>query len=266
MEIRGSNIIVTGASSGIGRATALELARRGANLVLAARREPELLKVADVCRQAGVRCAVVPTDVADREACRALIQRASAELGTVDGLVNNAGFAIFDGLDEAQPEDLSSMMETNYMGAVHCTQAVLPLMLERKRGSIVNVGSISGIMGYAGMGGYCASKFALAGFTEALRDEVIGRGIEVSLICPGTTSTPFFDTAEKRKIPGAARLVLAIPPERVASAIIDAIESPRYRRILPLTAALFMRFKEACPRTAHLLMRRVSSSLTRGAR
>ncbi|HUF17265.1 MAG TPA: SDR family oxidoreductase, partial [Thermoanaerobaculia bacterium] len=266
MEIRGSNIVITGASSGIGRATALELARRGANLVLAARREPHLAEVADECRRSGVRCAAVPTDVANREACHHLIQRASEELGSVDALVNNAGFAVFDRAEEARPEDLIEMMETNYMGAVQCTQAVLPQMLERKRGSIVNVGSISGIMGYAGMGGYCATKFALAGFTEALRDEVISRGVDVSLICPGTTDTPFFITAEKGKMPSASRLVLAISPERVAAAIAAAIESPSYRKVLPLIPSLFMKFKECCPRTAHFLMRRVSASLLRGER
>lgn len=261
MRIYGSNIVITGASSGIGRATALELARRGANLVLAARRETELATVAAECRESGVHCAVVPTDVASRKACNFLIQRATEELGTIDCLVNNAGFAIFDRMEKARPEDLEAMMKTNYMGAVHCTQAVLPQMLERRRGSIVNVGSISGIMGYAGMGGYCATKFALSGFTEALRDELIGRGVDVSLICPGTTDTPFFVTAERGKMPTASRLVLAISPARVASSIASSIESPRYRKVLPLMAALFMKFKEVCPRTAHFLMRRVSSML-----
>lgn len=266
MKIQGSNIVITGASSGIGRVAALELAQRGANVALAARREPELIAVADECRKAGVRCAVVPTDVSDRQSCHDLVQRAEAELGALDGLVNNAGFAVFDSVASARPEDFTAMMNTNYMGAVHCVQAMLPGFLDRKRGSIVNVGSVGGITGYAGMSGYCATKFALAGFTEALRDEVLGRGVEVSLICPGTTDTPFFVTAEKGKMPGASRLALAIPPERVAAAIVSAIESPRYRKVLPLIPALFSRFKETCPRTAHFVMRRVSSSLIRGDR
>ena len=259
MRIRESNIIITGASSGIGRATALALAQSGANLVLAARRAAELERVAEECRRTGVRCAVVPTDVSRQDACESLIRTATAELGPIDGLINNAGFAIFDRLETALLDDIRSMIETNFLGAVYCTRTVLPGMLERKRGAIVNVASISGLMGYESMGGYCASKFAMVGFTEALRNELMGRGVEVSLICPGTTDTPFFVTAEKGKIPGASRLILAMSPEKVAAAIISAIERPVYRKIMPFTAAAFLRLKELSPRLAHLLMRRVSS-------
>lgn len=261
MKIRESNIIITGASSGIGRAAALELARRGANLVLAARRADELERVADECRKAGVRCAVVPTDVSREEECERLVEKATAELGAIDGLVNNAGFAIFDRLENASSDDIRRMMETNFLGTVFCTRAVLPGMLERKRGAIVNVASISGLMGYDSMGGYCASKFAMVGFTEALRNEMMGRGVDVSLICPGTTDTQFFLTAEKGKIPSASRLILAMPPERVATAIASAIERPVYRKVMPLTAAAFLRLKEVFPVLAHFLMRRVSSAL-----
>jgi len=137
-------------------------------------------------------------------------------------------------------------------------------MIERRSGSIVNVASIAGLMGYAGMGGYCATKFAIVGFTEALRDEVIGRGVRVSLVCPGTTDTSFFVKAERGKMPGASRLILAIKPERVAKAIRAAAEDGRYRRILPLAAALYMRLKELSPRTAHFFMRRVSALLEKG--
>lgn len=261
MRIRESNIIITGASSGIGRDVALELARRGANLALAARRAPELEHVAAECRKAGVRCAVVPTDVSRQDACESLIRTATAELGPIDGLINNAGFAIFDRIETARLDDIRSMIETNFLGAVYCTRTVLPGMLERKRGAIVNVASITGLMGYDSMGGYCASKFAMVGFTEALRDELMGRGVEVSLICPGTTDTPFFVTAEKGKIPSASRLVLAMPPGKVAAAIVAAIERPEYRKIMPFTAAAFLRLKELSPRFAHLLMRRLSSVL-----
>ena len=113
------------------------------------------------------------------------------------------------------------------------------------------------------MGGYCATKFAVIGFTEALRDEVIGHGIRVSLICPGTTETDFFRKAERGKIPGASRLILAIPPARVARAVRAAVERGSYRTVLPVGAAAYMRLKEMFPRTAHLLMRRVSAVVER---
>jgi short-subunit dehydrogenase len=255
--LKNATVIVTGASSGIGRAAALEFARRGANLVLAARRAELLDEVAHACRDLGAGCETVVTDVTRRDDCERLI----AAAGEVDVLVNNAGFAIFDAIESARPDDLESMMQTNYFGAVWCTQSVLPQMLARRRGTIVNVASIAGIMGYARMGGYSATKFAMIGFSEALRDEVLGRGVRVALVCPGTVETQFFEKAERGKMPGASRLILAIKPERVARAIVDAAEDGRYRRILPGGAAMFLRMKEAFPRFAHMLMRRVSGAM-----
>jgi short-subunit dehydrogenase len=233
------------------------MAERGVNVVLAARNAAALEEVATLCRAAGVTAEVIPTDVTDREACRKLIDRA----GHVDILVNNAGFAIFDEVASARADDLRAMMDTNFFGTVHCTQAVLPQMLERRSGAIVNVASIAGLMGFFRMSGYCATKFALVGWTEALRDEVIGRGVKVSLICPGTTDTAFFVKAEKGKMPKASRLILSMSPEHVAKAICAAAEDGRYRRIMPLFAHVFMRMKEWTPRVAHVLMRRVSSIL-----
>jgi short-subunit dehydrogenase len=250
-------VVVTGASSGIGRAAALEFARRGANLVLAARRQELLDAVAAECRALGVDCRTVVTDVTQRPDCQHLIDAA----GNVDVLVNNAGFAIFDPFESAKADDLEAMMQTNYFGAVWCAQAVLPQMLARRSGTIVNVASIAGIMGYARMGGYCATKFAMIGFSETLRDEVLGRGVRVAMVCPGTVETEFFVKAERGKMPGASRLILAVKPERVARAIADAAEDGKYRRILPIGAATFMRLKELFPRIAHILMRRVSSAV-----
>ncbi|HEY0142313.1 MAG TPA: SDR family NAD(P)-dependent oxidoreductase [Thermoanaerobaculia bacterium] len=259
MDLRGKTVVLTGASSGIGKAAAVEFARRGANLVLAARRTELLADVAGACQAIGVRATAVATDVTKPEDCRRLI----SEAGAVDVLVNNAGYAIFDRIAEAKEEDLRGMMETNYFGALHCTRAVLPQMLERRAGTIVNVASIAGIMGYARMGGYCATKFALIGLTEALRDEVAGRGIRVAMVCPGTTETAFFDSADRKKMPGAARLLPSVTAEQVARAVCNSAEDAAYRRILPLFAAVYMRMKELFPRFAHLMMRKTSALLER---
>jgi uncharacterized protein len=118
-------------------------------------------------------------------------------------------------------------------------------------------------MGVARMGGYSATKFAIAGFTEALRDEVINHGVRVSLVCPATTETEFFVRAERGKIPAASRLLPAVAAEKVARTICDAAERGTWRRIVPSPAALYMRMKELFPRLAHLLMRRVSALLER---
>lgn len=259
MQIKGKTVVVTGASSGIGRAVSLQFARRGANVILAARRRELLDEVANKCRSFGVTATVIQTDVTKRDECVALIEQA----GTVDILVNNAGFAVFDAIETAKADDAIEMMNTNYFGALHCTQAVLPQMLARHSGSIVIVASIAGLMGYSHMGAYCATKFALIGMAEALRDEVIGRGVQVALVCPGTVETDFFVKAERSKLPGASRLILGISPERVARAICDAAVDGRYRRILPFTASAFIRLKEFFPRIAHSIFRRMSYVMER---
>ena len=248
---------ITGASSGIGRAAAVELARRGADLVLGARRGELLEKVAAECRAFGVKCITVVADVTKRDDCAKLIAAATR----IDILINNAGFAVFDAIESAKPDDLESMMQTDYFGTVWCTQAVLPQMLARGEGTIVNVASIAGIMGYARMGGYCATKFAVIGLSEALRDEVIGRGVRVALVCPGTTDTEFFVKAERGKMPGASRLILAVKPERVARAIAASAEDGRFRRIVPWSAAIYMKFNAMFPRAAHATFRRASAML-----
>jgi short-subunit dehydrogenase len=207
-----------------------------------------------------VRAIVVTADVTEPEDCRRLVETA----GEIDVLVNNAGFAVFGAVAEVDPDVLRAMMDTNYFGTVHCTHAVLPQMLARRRGTIVNVGSITGLMGFARMSGYCATKFAVTGFTEAVRAEVLGSGVKVALVCPGTTDTEFFLRAEKGKMPGASRLMPAVKPERVARAVCDAAEDGGYRRILPALAAIYMRTKEVFPRIAHSLFRRVSALLERG--
>jgi len=258
MNLSGKTALVTGASSGIGRETALELALQGCNLALAARRLDRLEEVAAECRARGVRCVSIQTDVRRRDECFRFVESATAELGPPDILVNNAGYAILDPITSASPAEAEDMMATNYFGALNCTQAVLPSMLERGSGAIVNVASIVGLMGYEAMSTYGATKGALIVFTEAIRNEVIDRGVRVSMVCPATTDTEFFVTAFKGKMPGASRLLLAIPPDRVARAIVRAIRGGRYRVIVPWTAGIYIRFKEIMPVTAHWLFRVVS--------
>jgi uncharacterized protein len=256
------HVVITGASSGIGKATALAFAKRGVRVTLAARSRGPLEEVASACRGFGHPAEVITADVSKADDCAALIERAEA-IAPIDVLVNNAGIGRFDPVVSAKNEDFEAMMQTNFFGTVYTTRAVLPHMLQRRGGSIVNVASIAGIMGFAGMSGYCASKFAIIGFTESLRNEVQGAGIKVSLVCPATTETNFFDTAEKDKMPGASRLMRSLDSDAVAKAIVRSARTGKARIMLPIEAHTYMRMKELFPRLAHSLMRNVSAMIER---
>ncbi len=262
-DLKGRKAIVTGASSGIGRATSLALARNGCDLVVAARREARLEELAAECRALGVNCRVQPTDVSLGGECEALIRAAEQHMGGVDILVNVAGFGTLGPVAESDPATAESMIQTNYLGTVRCCRAVLPGMIARGSGSIINVASITGLMGFAGMSTYGATKAAVILFSEALRSEVIGQGVRVSVVCPGTTRTEFFDHADPAAMPAAERLLPTMTAERVARAVLRSIHRGNRRTIIPGLAAVFIRFKEWFPATAYRLFRAVSSMMRR---
>jgi short-subunit dehydrogenase len=186
-------VIVTGASSGIGRASALQLAGQGANVVLAARRAELLEQVAAACRQAGGQALAVPTDVADELQCKALVDKAVAEFERVDLLVNNAGLAVIARLEDYS--DLSLFHHTidvNFFGAVYCTYYALPYLI-RSRGRIVAVSSLGGKAPLPYNSPYIASKFAMHGFFDSLRIELKRHGVSVTIICPYWVVTGFHE-------------------------------------------------------------------------
>ena len=183
-ELSGKTVIVTGASSGIGRAICLELAPQKPNLVLAARDAARLDEVAAECRAKGAAVLVVPTDVALEEACRDLIARTVERFGGIDVLVANAGRTMWARLDEVKDLSLyEELMRTNYFGAVYPTFYALP-HLKRSRGRIAVVSSVAGLTGVPERTGYSASKHALFGFFESLRIELQDTGVTVTMVAP----------------------------------------------------------------------------------
>lgn len=177
-------VVLTGASSGIGRELARQLAAERPRLVLAARDEAELENVAASCRALGADCVVVPTDVADPEACRALVKRAVAEFGGVDALFLCAGQDMWSRLDElAELDVLERILRVNYLGCAWTTAHALPHLKER-RGRIVVVSSLAGLTGVPTRTGYAASKHALHGFFDSLRIELASSGVSITLACP----------------------------------------------------------------------------------
>jgi len=182
-------VVLTGASSGIGRALALQLGTQGARVVLAARRRGELQVVAEGCRERGGAALVVPTDVAREEECRALVEAAVAEYGRIDVLINNAGrtmWSLFEELETLRP--LEAIMRVNYFGSVYCTYYALP-HLKESRGRIVGVSSLTGKTGVPTRSGYAASKHAMAGFFDTLRIELAGSGVSVTMAYPDFVAT-----------------------------------------------------------------------------
>ena len=182
-------VIITGASSGIGRALALQLAGQGARLALAARRGDRLAALADEIRQRGGQALAVPTDVADPAACQALVEQARQTFGRIDMLVNNAGQTMWARFDKVQDLKIfEQVMRVNYLGSLYCTYYALP-DLKQTRGRIVGVSSLAGKAGIPERSGYAASKHAMTGFFDSLRIELDGSGVSVTLIFPAFVDT-----------------------------------------------------------------------------
>jgi NAD(P)-dependent dehydrogenase (short-subunit alcohol dehydrogenase family) len=211
-------VIVTGASSGIGAATALRLGRAGTTVVLAARRAAELTEVATRVDASGGRAVTVPTDVRDPAAVAALIARAAELTGRIDGLVNNAGVGGATSI-LADDDVVDAMIDVNLRAPIRLMRAVVPLMKEQGGGAIVNIGSVAGEIGIGGT--YSATKYALRGMTDSVRRELAGTGIGVTLIEPGYIATPLNG---RTNLPG---------PEIVAAAIERALRRPRRRIVVP---------------------------------
>lgn len=186
---RDNVVVITGASDGIGREVALQLADQGAWLALAARDAARLEAAAAECRARGGRAVAIPTDVGDEAQCRLLIDRTVQEYGRIDTLVNNAGVSMWARLDEVTDlAPFETMMRVNYMGSVWCTHAALP-HLKRSRGRIVGVSSLTGLTGVPTRSAYAASKHAMRGFFDAIRIELADEGVSVTMIYPGFVST-----------------------------------------------------------------------------
>jgi short-subunit dehydrogenase len=186
---RDNVIIVTGASSGIGRALARQLADQGAWLALAARNVLQLEAVAAQCHQAGGKALVVPTDVAQQDQCKNLIERTVAQYGRIDTLINNAGISMWAKFEDLQTlAPLDKVMQVNYFGGVYCTYYALPYLKETQ-GRIVAISSLAGKNGVPTRSGYAASKHAVVGFFDTLRIELADYGVSVTMIYPGFVST-----------------------------------------------------------------------------
>lgn len=188
-SLKGKNAIITGAGKGIGRAVAIALAQEGVNIGLVARTESDLQKVAAELAQYGVKTAIATANVTDIDAVNVAVDSIKSSLGAIDILINNAGIGAFGSFMELEPEKWEEIVKVNLFGPYHVTRAVLPEMIERKAGDIINVSSTAGKNGAAVTSAYSASKFGLIGMSESLMQEVRKHNIRVSTLVPSTVST-----------------------------------------------------------------------------
>jgi len=237
MDIKGKVVIVTGASSGIGEATARQFGREGARVVLAARRVDKLESLAKEIDAMGMgsQAFVVQADLSKLEDIQKLVSGTLEIFGRIDVLVNNAGFGRLDWLENLDPvKDIQAQIDVNVMGVIQTTRQVLPVMIQQRSGSIVNMCSMAGLVGTPTYTIYAASKHAVHGFSEALRREVKPWGIDVSLVYPGGVVTEFTQHAGiKRKTKATTPKFMLLTAEQVGEAVVKLVRRPRRMWIIP---------------------------------
>ncbi|MDR3693804.1 SDR family oxidoreductase [Mucilaginibacter sp.] len=229
MKLKDKTIVITGASSGIGKSLATEFAKRGANLVLAARQFVTLCEIAQSLeKEYGIKAVAVQCDVTNEEDCDHLIKQALVTFGKIDVLINNAGISMRALFNDADIKVLKAVMDVNFWGTVYCTKYALPEIL-KTNGTIVGVSSIAGYKGLPGRTGYSASKFAMNGFLDALRVENLKTGINVITACPGFTASNIRNTAldqsGKQQDESTMHEEKMMTSDEVAKIIADGVEN-----------------------------------------
>jgi short-subunit dehydrogenase len=246
-KLRDAVVAITGASSGIGRATALACARQGASLVLAARREQPLHALAAECQQLGGRAIVVPTDVTNEEAVRHLARRAVETFGRIDVWVNNAAVSLFGRFEETPLDAYRRVVDTNLFGYVHGARAALPYFREQGSGVLINNASVVATVGQPFTSAYVATKWAIRGLSECLRQELAldaAKDIHVCTILPASIDTPLFQHAANYTGRAVKPMNPVYDAEEVARAIVHLAEHPR-REVMVGNAGRVLAFVHA---------------------
>ena len=231
MDFKNKVVLITGASSGIGKETSIEFAKLGANIVLVARRKEKLKSVEEELKKFQTTTLVCQCDISKKEQVQEMSKTVLEKFDSVDILVNNAGFAIYGSVSDLSIDEIESQMETNYFGMIYCIKNFLPKMLEKKSGHIVNVASVAASFGLPGIASYCASKFAMLGFSEGLKHELKGTGVGITVVSPIMVRTDFFDHPSFEKMSQYSPTSLS--SKTVAKAILKAANSPRLEIIVP---------------------------------
>jgi short-subunit dehydrogenase len=249
-RFRDKVVVITGASSGIGEAIAREFAANGSKVVLAARSENKLSKIAQEINNSGGEAYYVKTDVIIEEDCKHLIDKTVEKYGGIDILVNNAGLSMRAAFIDVDVRVLHRLMDVNFWGTVYCTKFALPYLLERK-GSLIGVSSVAGFHGLPGRTGYSASKFAMHGFLETIRIENLRKGLHVMIIAPGFTATEIRKHAltangqEQGESPRDEQSLMS--PQYVAKWVLKGIRKKKRNKLLTWEGRLTALFQRIVP-------------------
>ena len=245
MDFKNKVVLITGASSGIGKQTAIEFAKLGSNIILVARKKDKLEQVENQLKQFHVTTLVCTCDISKKDQVQSMSKIVLEKFNSIDILVNNAGFAIYGSVSELSINEIESQMETNYFGTIYCIKFFLPSMLKKKSGHIVNVASVAASFGLPGIASYCASKFAMLGFSEGLKHELSGTGVGLTVVSPIMVKTEFFDHPSFEKMPKYSPTSLS--PKTVAKAIVKAANSSRLEIITPSIVRIAVWLKHTFP-------------------
>ncbi|MBC8251654.1 MAG: SDR family NAD(P)-dependent oxidoreductase [Candidatus Nitrosopelagicus sp.] len=246
MDFKNKVVLITGASSGIGKQTAIEFAKLGSSIILVARRKNKLEQVENELKQFNVNTLVCVCDVSKKDQVEELSKIVLQKFNSIDILVNNAGFAIYGLVSDLSINEIESQMETNYFGMIYCVKNFLPLMLKKKSGHIVNVASIGASFGVPGVSSYCATKFAMLGFSEGLKHELYGTGVGLTVVSPIMVRTPLFEHPSFTNFSKFSTGV-SLSSETVAKTIIKASNSSRLEIVVPSVARVVIWFKQTFP-------------------
>lgn len=254
MDFTEQIVLITGASSGIGKQLAIDFAHRGAQVIGCGRSIERLKEVLKEVRQISPASLMIGCDVSDPEQVHGMIGKVLSDYGHVDILINNAGIGMRKPFHETDLATIEAIMRVNYLGAVYCTHELLPSMIERGSGYVVNISSGAGKIGTLNMAAYCASKFAMNGWSESLDHELKPLGVKVSVVCPGPVDTDFsrdFHDSEPQSPPS-----LFVSSSAVSQAVFKVIESDRFELIMPRWLALMCWVKRLSPRLFRYLAQR----------
>ncbi len=263
IKVKGTRVLITGASSGIGRAAAFEFAAKGAKLILTSRRFECLKELAGEIKQAFPDIPVplaIPADVTNAVEVKRLIESSVDHFGGIDILINNAGLGVYGDTERTTLEEFRLLMEVNFLGAVRCLLEVLPIMKRKDKGLIINIASVAAIHGVPFLGAYSASKAALVALSQSLRVELADSHITIMIVYPGYTQTDFF--MKEKKLGGAHR-----PPEpytspqKVAKAIVKASQREKRELVLSGEGKALTFFKSSMPWLVEKAMERIAFKL-----